>query len=426
VTRTQWIIVGALLAAALSAGGYAYLNGAQKPPVKYRTAKVERGSIMRVVTATGTVNPVQTVQVGSQVSGIVTNLYAEFNSKVKEGQLVARIDPAPFQNKVIEMEANVQNMKGNLARARADLAQRKLDLDRSKALYEQDLIAKADLDNAKTAYETSLAGIQIGEAQVKQAETTLNKARLDLKYTQIYSPVNGTVISRNVDEGQTVAASFQTPVLFLVARDLTKMEVDTNVSESDIGGITDGKEARFVVDAYPKEPFVGKVIQVRNAPITVQNVVTYNVVVGVDNNDLRLKPGMTANVSIVVDRRDDVLKIPNSALRFKLALGRPERVSLPAGPAGERPQGGRPSPSDDTTRSGRDAKAKPTVWVPHAEGEPTPVELKTGVTDGNFTEVVDGPLKEGDEVIVGLEVSRGSQGSPGGASLPPGFGPRPR
>jgi HlyD family secretion protein len=425
VTRTQWIIVGALLAAALSAGGYAYLNGAQKPPVKYRTAKVERGSVMRVVTATGTVNPVQTVQVGSQVSGIVTNLYADFNSKVKEGQLVARIDPAPFQNKVIEMEANVQNMKGNLARARADLAQRKLDFDRSKALYEQDLIAKADLDNAKTAYDTSLAGIQIGDAQVKQAETTLNKARLDLKYTQIYSPVNGTVISRNVDEGQTVAASFQTPVLFLVARDLTKMEVDTNVSESDIGGITEGKEARFVVDAYPKEPFMGKVIQVRNAPITVQNVVTYNVVVGVDNIDLRLKPGMTANASIVVDRRDDVLKVPNAALRFKLAVGRPERVSVPAGPTAERPQGGKPGSSDDTTRPGRD-KAKPSVWVPHAEGEPTPVELKTGVTDGNFTEVVDGPLKEGDEVIVGLEVSRGSQNGPGGSSLPPGFGPRPR
>ncbi len=360
---------------------------------------------MRVVTATGTVNPVQTVQVGSQVSGIVTNLYADFNSKVKEGQLVARIDPAPFQNKVIEMEANVQNMRGNLARARADLAQRKLDFDRSKALYEQDLIAKADLDNAKTAYDTSLAGIQIGDAQVKQAETTLNKARLDLKYTQIYSPVNGTVISRNVDEGQTVAASFQTPVLFLVARDLTKMEVDTNVSESDIGGITEGKEARFVVDAYPKEPFVGKVIQVRNAPITVQNVVTYNVVVGVDNNDLRLKPGMTANASIVVDRRDNVLKVPNAALRFKLAVGHPERV--------------------DTTRPSRD-KTKPSVWVPHAEGEPMPVELNTGVTDGTFTEVGDGPLKEGDEVIVGLEVSRGSQNGPGGSSLPPGFGPRPR
>jgi HlyD family secretion protein len=426
VTRTQWIIVGALLAAALSVGGYAYLNGAQKPPVKYKTAKVERGSVMRVVTATGTVNPVQTVQVGSQVSGIVTNLYADFNSKVKEGQLVARIDPAPFQNKVIEMEANVQNMKGNLARARADLAQRKLDLDRSKALYEQELIAKADLDNAKTAYDTSLAGIQIGDAQVKQAETTLNKARLDLKYTQIYSPVNGTVISRNVDEGQTVAASFQTPVLFLVARDLTKMEVDTNVSESDIGGITEGKEARFVVDAYPKEPFVAKVIQVRNAPITVQNVVTYNVVIGVENNDFRLKPGMTANVSIVVDRRDDVLKVPNAALRFKAALGRPERVTVPAGPAVERPQGGRPGPSDDTSRPARDAKAKPTVWMPHGEGEPTPVELKTGVTDSNFTEVVDGPLKEGDEVIVGMEVSRGSQGAPGGSNLPPGFGSRPR
>jgi HlyD family secretion protein len=170
---------------------------------------------------------------------------------------------------------------------------------------------------------------------------------------------------------------------------------------------------------------VGKVIQVRNAPITVQNVVTYNVVVGVDNNDLRLKPGMTANASIVVDRRDDVLKVPNAALRFKLAVGHPERVSVPAGPAAERPQGGKPGSSDDTTRPSRD-KTKPSVWVPHAEGEPTLVELNTGVTDGTFTEVVDGPLKEGDEVIVGLEVSRGSQNGPGGSSLPPGFGPRPR
>ena len=425
MTRKRWLIAGALLAVALSAAGYAYWAGGQRTPVKYKTAKIERGSIMQVVTATGTVNPVKTVQVGSQVSGIVTHLYADFNSEVKEGQLVARIDPAPFQNKVTEMEANVQNMRGNLARARADLAQRKLDLDRAKALSEQELIAKADLDNARTAYQTALAGIQIGDAQVRQAETLLAKARLDLKYTEIYSPVNGTVISRNVDEGQTVAASFQTPVLFLVARDLKKMEVDTNVSESDIGGITDGKDVKFVVDAYPKEPFRGKVVQVRNAPITVQNVVTYNVVIGVDNDDLRLKPGMTANVSIVVERRDDVLRIPNAALRFKPTLARPERVTAPPVPAAERLQADKPPLAPGASRPGREPKPRPTVWVPREGSEPTPVEVKTGVTDGNFTELIDGPLKEGMEVIVGVETSKGSQGGSGG-TLPPGFGSRPR
>jgi HlyD family secretion protein len=424
MTRRQWIIGGALLAVALSAAGYAYFNGALRTPVKYKTVKVERGSITQAVTATGTVNPLQTVQVGSQVSGIIRNLYADFNSEVKEGQLVALIDPAPFQTRVAEMEANVQNMKGNLARATADLAQRKLDLDRAKALHDQNLIAKADLDNARTAHQTSLAGIQIGEAQVQQAEATLKKARLDLNYTRIHSPVNGTVISRNVDVGQTVAASFQTPVLFLVAKDLTKMQVDTNVSESDIGGITEGKEAISVVDAYPKQPFNGKVIQVRNAPIAVQNVVTYNVVIGVDNNDLRLKPGMTANVSIVVDRRDNILKVPNAALRFKPTLVRPDRAGAAPVPAAERLQGAKPGAPVSPDRAGGEPKAKPTVWIPDLTG-PRPVEIKTGLSDGNFTEVVAGELKEGDDVIVGIEAPRGAQGGPGG-NLPPGFGSRPR
>ena len=422
MTRTQWITVGALLAVVLGAGGYAYLNGAQKPPVKYRTGKIERGRLAQIVTATGTVNPVQTVQVGSQVSGLITNLYADFNSEVKEGQLVARIDPAPFKIKVSEMEANLQNTKGLLAKARADLAQRKLDLDRYQALYEQNLIAKADLDNARTAYDTAVAGLQIAEAQVKQAEASLKTSRINLTYTNIYSPVNGTVISRNVDVGQTVAASFQTPVLFLVARDLMKMEVDTNVSESDIGGITEGKEATFVVDAYPKEPFRGRVIQVRNAPITVQNVVTYNVVIGVDNNDLRLKPGMTANVSVFVERRDNILKVPNGALRFKPTLVRPERSAGAPVPAAERLQGGQ---GEAGMRQGRE-RPRPTVWTPRAEGEPLPVEIKTGISDGQFTELVEGVLKEGDEVIVGVDSSRTPQGASGSGTLPPGFGSRPR
>jgi len=397
-----WLISGALVVAALGAGGYVYWNGNQTPSVKYKTAKVEQGTITQVVTATGTVNPVQTVQVGSQVSGIIKNLYADFNSEVKAGQLVAQIDPAPFQAKVMEMEAGLQNALGSQARARAELAQRKLDLDRSKALYEQNLIARADLDNATTVYQTALAGTQIADAQVKQARALLEKAKLDLRYTAIHSPVNGIVISRNVDVGQTVAASFQTPVLFVIARDLTKMQVDTNVSESDIGDITEGKPATFVVDAYPDQRFTGTITQVRNAPITVQNVVTYTVVIGVDNTDLRLRPGMTANVSIIINRRDQVLTVPNAALRFKPSL--PHAGSQPAS------AGGKPGP---------------TVWLLNPQGEPIPREVKSGITDGVFTELAEGAVQEGDEVIVGLEMPRGPHGGRSGSSLPPGFGSQP-
>src|SRR3989441_10718241 len=319
---TTWTIGGALLLAGLGTGGYVYLNGDQKAPVRYKTAKIERGTVTQAVTATGTIIPVITVQVGSQVSGIIKRLYADFNSVVKAGQVVAQIDPAPFRTVVTQMEANLQNAVGNLARARAVLALQKLNFDRAKVLFAQQLNAQQDVDNARTAYETSQANLQIAEAQVKQAQAQLDTAKVNLDYTTIHSPVNGIVISRNVDVGQTVAASFQAPVLFTIAKDLTKMQVDTNVSESDIGGLTEGKSATFVVDAYPNQVFKGKVTQVRNAPINVQNVVTYNVVIGVDNSDLRLRPGMTANVSIIIARRGNVLRIPNQALRFKPSFAR--------------------------------------------------------------------------------------------------------
>lgn len=433
----KWIAVAVLLVGGLGAGGYVYWNGGEKPTAKYKTAKIERGTITQVVTATGNINPVLTVQVGSQVSGIIQNLYADFNSVVKAGQLVARIDPAPFRAKVTEMEASLQNAMGNLARARSEFAQRKLDFDRSQALFAQDLIARADVDNTKTAHDTAQAGIQIAEAQVKQAQALLDKAKVDLQYTYIHSPVNGTVISRNVDVGQTVAASFQTPVLFSVAQDLTKMQVDTNVSESDIGGVAEGKSATFVVDAYSNMRFKGKVIQVRNAPINVQNVVTYNVVIGVDNSDLSLKPGMTANVSVVIDRRDDVLKIPNSALRFKPGFGKSsekpggQSVSAAGQPGGGAGSGAPGSPGkggspESGGRGGRDGKSKPIVWLPNAQGDPRSVEVKTGITDGMFTELIEGGVKEGEEVIVGLDTpSQSLHGGRSGGALPPGFGPPP-
>jgi len=384
-TNTR-VIAGALLVALLVAGWY-WWNGDQQPPVTYKTAKIERGTVAQVVTATGTINPVITVQVGSQVSGIIQALFADFNSVVKAGQVMAQLDPVPFQTRVTEVSATLQNAQGSLARAHADLALQQRTFDRASALFEQRLNAQQDVDNALAAYETAQAVIQIAEAQVKQAQAQVETAKVNLAYTTIRAPVNGIVISRNVDVGQTVAASFQTPVLFTVAKDLTKMQVDTNVSESDIGGITEGASTTFVVDAYPSHVFTGRILQVRNAPISVQNVVTYNVVVGVDNSDLRLRPGMTANVSIMVARRDDVLKVPNQALRFKQTKG----------------------------------QAKPKVWRHNPQGEPTPVEVATGITDGVVSELVEGAVQAGDEVITGLEVPK----NPQGGSLPPGFGSSP-
>ena len=421
--RTTWI-VGALLLAGLGTGGYVYLNGDQKAPVRYKTAKIERGTVTQTVTATGTINPVITVQVGSQVSGLIKALYADFNSVVKAGQVVAQVDPAPFQTAVTQMEANLQNALGNLARSRADLSLQKLNFERANVLFAQHLNAQQDVDNARTAYETSQANILIAEAGVKQARAQLDTAKVNLEYTTIHSPVHGIVISRNVDVGQTVAASFQAPVLFTIAKDLTKMQVDTNVSESDIGGITEGKPATFVVDAFPNQVFRGKITQVRNAPITVQNVVTYNVVIGVDNSDLRLRPGMTANVSIIVASRENVLRVPNPALRFKptLLVKGDDKAGSSQVLAADKRDGGRKGSLPGT--GGRDAKAKPTVWQPNPSGEPTAVEVKTGITDGTFTELVEGPLKEGDEVIIGLKMPRGPHGG-SSSSLPPGFGPQP-
>lgn len=410
------IIGGAVLVAVLGVGGYWYWSGEQPPPIKYKTAKIERGTVTQVVMATGTINPVITVQVGSQVSGIIQALFADFNSVVKAGQVVAQLDPVPFRTKVTEMDAILQNAQGNLARARADLALQTRNFDRASALFEQSLNAQQDVDNTRAAYESAQATVHVADAQVKQAQAQLETAKVNLAYTTIRAPVNGIVISRNVDVGQTVAASFQTPVLFTVAKDLTKMQVDTHVSESDIGGLTEGKPATFVVDAYPDHVFTGAILQVRNAPITVQNVVTYNVVVGVENPDLRLRPGMTANVSIMVARQDDVLKVPNQALRFKPAPakggekpGGPSAVSAGtrdgAGKGGS-PEGGRPTPK---------------VWLRSPQGEPTPVEVTTGITDGVVSELIEGAVKEGEDVIIGLEMPKG----PYGSSLPPGFGSSP-
>jgi HlyD family secretion protein len=368
---------------------YWWSSGA--PPVQYKSALVDRGPITAIVTATGTVNPVVSVQVGSQVSGKISRLFADFNSVVKQGQILAQIDQQPFEARVSQARAAVKSAKGNLDKARNLSAQRKRERDRMATLRRKAFVSQADLDLAETNYRDAEANVEVMQAQLDQARATLASAELDLGYTTIYSPVNGIVVSRNVDVGQTVAASFQTPTLFVIAQDLTQMQVNANVSESDIGGVAEGKPAHFRVDAYPKQFFEGTVTQVRNAPISIQNVVTYDVVVTVDNRDLKLKPGMTANVTIVTDRKEDPLRVPNGALRFRMP-------NVPI-----------------------DKKAT-RVWVLDRENQPHQVEMTTGIVDSLFTEIAEGPLKEGDRVIIGID----SAEEQGQKKLPPGFTPRMR
>ena len=346
----------------------------------YQTATVTRGPITQAVTATGTLNPVVNVQVGSQVSGNIAKLFADFNSQVKAGQVVAQIDPALFQ-------ATVTQAEGDLANAQAALELAKVNAKRTQDLFARKTSSQADLDQA-------MANLHQAEANVKIKQGALDKAKADLEHCTITSPIDGVVISRNVDVGQTVAASLQAPVIFQIANDLTKMQIDSNVAEADVGVVQVGQDVDFTVDAFPMRIFHGKVVQVRNAPITVQNVVTYDTVIGVSNPDLKLKPGMTANVSIIVAHKDNVFQIKNAALRYRPAEATrevtPTRVasggSRSPAPAGARGSGGR-----ERRTSGR------TVYL-LSGGQPKPVQIKTGISDGVVTEVMGG-LKEDDRVV---------------------------
>jgi HlyD family secretion protein len=405
------VLIVSVLTVGLVIGGYVFFNGERKVPVRYRFASIERGAVVSLVTATGTINPVVSVQVGTQVSGMIKSLHADFNSVVKAGDVVVVIDPEPFKARRDQAASNLEISKANAARARTDLAQRKRELDRAKSLVAQQFVSENDVDVALTNFQSAEAQVNLASAQVKQAEAALNAAELELKYTIIRSPVNGIVVARNVEVGQTVAASFATPNLFLIALDLTKMQVDTNVSESDIGGMTEGKEATFTVDAYPGQRFSGTIRQVRLAPINVQNVVTYNVVVAVDNRDLRLKPGMTANVSIVVAQKEDVLKVPNAALRF--LPPRTDQVNYAGKSVIASSSQGSPSPGGSSVPTNR------SIWKQGPDGELESVPVQTGISDGTATELVSGSLSEGDQVIVGIEQLRGDRKA---SDLPPGFG----
>ena len=423
---------------------------------QYQTATVERSKVQASISATGNCNPVVTVQVGSQVSGDIKALYADFNTKVKKGQLVAEIDPQPFQARVDQAKAfldsartavasaqaqmakadadlasaraSVANQKAAIAKAKAAADDAKTKLGTQKSLFQDGIVAKQDYDTAQSTYDQAAAEqdaasaqldaanhqVQSGQAtyqlaktqlasaqaQVAQAQASLAQAQLDLDHTKIVAPVDGTVIARQMDVGQTVAASFQAPTIFQIAQDLTKMQVDTNVDEADVGQVKLGQTARFTVDAYPGTNFLGTVTQIRQAPINVQNVITYDIVVGVPNPDLKLFPGMTANVKILTNEADAALKIPNAALRFRPAdLAAPTSVHA----------AGRKQQSDGTT-----------VWVLGQDGKPKPVKVTLGITDGLYTAVNAGDLKPGDKVIT-ASVSKTSASS---APAPRSFGPR--
>ena len=395
VPRPRRRIPRAALAAAaalVALAAYYYLRpGSGTAPAGYVTAAVDRGPIEQTVNATGTVNPVSTVQVGTYVSGPILAIDVDFNSPVKKGQRVAKIDPAPFAVKVREGDANLLNAKAKVLKDQADLELKKLLFERNRELLAKNLVAQNDLDTAKSNYDQAVAQLALDQAGVAQAEGTLEEAQVNLRYTDILSPVDGVVVSRNVDVGQTVAASFQTPTLFLIAQDLTKMQVDTNVSESDVGRVQEGQPATFTVDAYPGQRFRGKVAQVRNAPITVQNVVTYDVVVAVDNPKLELKPGMTANVTITTAKRDQALRVPVRALRFR--------------PEGEAPAGTH--------------KEESAVYVLGSGGALRRVNVQAGIRDNQHVEVLGGDLHEGDPVVTGLRRET-SEAAP--AARPPGFG----
>lgn len=439
--------MGALLLAAIAVF-YIRTHGSRN--VIYTTARVDRGNIESTVTTTGNLNAVITVQVGSQVSGNIIALYADFNTKVNKGQLVAEIDPAPFKASVDQAaaslnaakaavvtaqatlakskadlasaEANVANQKANVVKAQSAVDLAKVENERRQQMVKTGSTSQEDADTAKANYDQAVAnvdamnaavraaeaatdsarkGIEVAQTQLDQAtavvaqdQAILAQAQLNLEHTRIVAPVDGTVESRNMDVGQTVAASFQAPTIFLIAQDLTKMQVDTNVDEADVGRVRLGQPATFTVDAWPGRIFQGDVAQIREAPINVQNVITYDVVVRVSNEDLKLFPGMTANVTIAVARAENVLRLPKAALRF------------------------RPRSAPGAARSTPGALQTQNVSVLDTSGELKQVAVKTGISDANFVEIVGGQLKEGDAVVVGMS------GQPSPAQAQPKAGGR--
>lgn len=407
-------------------------KGTRGDKQQYRTEKIDRGNVTSTVTATGTLSAVTTVQIGSQVSGVISRMYADFNSHVNKGQMLAELDPTPFQ-------AQVEQRRADLTRAQVEAGNSKLQYNRQERLAKSGLAADADVDSARAQY-------QAAQAQVNQSAAALRQAETNLKYTKIISPIDGVVVDRQYDVGQTVAASFQAPTLFQIAQDLTKMQVQADVDQSDIGRVQVGQVARFSVDAYPDEEFRGRISQIRLNAAVNQNVVSYPVIIEVGNPDQRLRPKMTANVTIDVAQVRDVLRVPNAALRFKppddemartatagttattataaQTSGGPSNAEREAFRMGQRGRGIEGGAGRFGGGMGGSRKRPPrpqTVWLLGADKKLTPVQIRTGISDGRFTQVVDGAIKPGDMVIIGTATSKvdspaafGGAGGPGG------------
>jgi HlyD family secretion protein len=377
-SKKSWFIGGAILALLLIAiaAWWALTSGTN---VTYTTAPIARGTITRSVTATGTVNPELTIIVGTYVSGVIQELNCDYNTKVKKGQVCAKIDPRPYQTVVDQNKANLAIARAQLEKDKAALTYMKLTYDRAVRLVQTNAVSQDAVDIAKSNYDQAQSQIVFDEATIQQHQAVLDAAQVNLDYTDIVSPVDGTVVSRSITMGQTVAASFQTPTLFLIATDLAKMEVDTNVSEGDIGSIKVADKATFTVDAYPKRLFEGTVTQVRQSPQTVQNIVTYDVLVSVDNSDLALKPGMTAATRIITDQRSDALRVTNQALRY--------------------------SPSGHASVN---EPSQAHIWVLRNE-QPVSIPVVLGLEDDSFTEIVSGDVKPGDHVITAEQTAASSK-----------------
>jgi HlyD family secretion protein len=465
-----WLVLGVLALLGTAGWGSREYFWGQQNGAKYRLAAVEKGEISAYVSATGTLNPVIMVQVGTQVSGTIEKLFADYNSAVHDGQIIAQLDQASFHAKVAQADASLENARADLKNAQAnvlqvaasienaraevanqranvervqvEIADAKRDLDRHRTLFERQLTSRSELDAAQSAHDTAgaqrnaaraqldaaeaklrstqaqlrsaAAQVDKAKAQVSQAQASLEQARVDLDRTIIRSPINGMVISRNVDIGQTVAASLQAPTLFTIAQDLTKMQVDTNVSEADIGNVAVGQTATFTVDAFPNHTFQGSVREIRQAPIVVQSVVNYNTVIAVDNPELRLRPGMTATVSILVAQREQALKIPKAALRFQPKLSETEREDLEKYLREHRDGGSRDGRAAILETQHKRWQSGPKVWILTPEGFVRPIAVRLGISDDQFTELIGDDLQDGQEVVTGV-VDKDGRGS-GGAS----------
>ncbi len=400
------IFIAPVLLLAVAGSGYGYWrwnNGPKESP--YVTAPAQKGSITQVVSSTGTLQAVVTVQVGSQISGTIEKLFANFNSKVKSGQVVAELNQEKFKAAVDQAKANHIAAQSNLAKAKVSVEDSRRTLERARELKKRDLMAQSELDAAQTAHDAALAQLEVNKAQVAQAQAALNQVTVDLNNTVIRSPVDGIVISRNVDVGQTVAASLSAPTLFTIANDLARMEVHTNVDEADVGNVWEGQEVSFTVDAFPTRRFRGKVYQVRNAPVNVQGVITYNAVARIDNKDLILKPGMTANVRFLVSQKDNVVVIPNMAMRFRPSNEKDEAQELLRQ---DRARMAAPVGTRRTSRAGgigggggARGNRRATIYVLR-DDKAKPIEVELGITDGTRSEVLGEVLSENDPVVIGM------------------------